>query len=90
MSTNNDESNEEEHNSRIEDVALLITKDRISPDEQDSKKLKKYYDYVKTNFKIDNELAVELVNEAFLYLKLKNAKDVDPIKEGDKFGAGFS
>jgi hypothetical protein len=25
-----------------------------------------------------------------LYLKLRNAQDADPIKEGDQFGAGFS
>ena len=90
MSTNNDEKIEEEHNSRIENVASLIIKDHTSLDEQDPKKLEKYYDYVKNNFKLDGEEAAQLVNEAFLYLKLKNAKDVDLIKEGDKFGAGFS
>jgi hypothetical protein len=52
--------------------------------------LKKYYQYVKTNFKMEGESAKEFVNEAFLYLKLRNAQDADPIKEGDQFGAGFS
>ena len=32
----------------------------------------------------------EVVNEAFLYIAMKNAKDVDPLTKGDEFGAGFS
>ena len=84
------EPNDEEYNSLIEKIASLIIKDQISLDEQDPKKLEKYYHYVKTNFKIEGESVIQLVNEAFLYLKLKNSNDVDPIKEGDKFGAGFS
>ena len=39
---------------------------------------------------MEGEPAVQLVNEAFLYLKLQNAEDIDPIKKGDQFGAGFS
>lgn len=82
--------NENEHNLQIEKIAELITSDNISLDEQDSIKLKKYHDFVITNFNLENEEAKEIVNEAFLYLKLKTAKDVDPLQEGDKFGAGFS
>ena len=81
---------ESEYNQRIEKVASLIVLDNISFDEQDPQKLKKYYDFVKTNFNLEGEPASQLVNEAFLYLKLKSAKDVDPLQEGDKFGAGFS
>ena len=81
---------EEEYNSRIENIAEQIIKDKISIDEQDPKKLQRYYDFVKTNYNLEGEPAVQIVNEAFLYLKLKNSKDVDPIKEGDQFGAGFS
>ncbi len=33
---------------------------------------------------------MQLVNEAFLYLKLKSAENIDPLQETDKFGAGFS
>jgi hypothetical protein len=84
------EQNEEEYNSQIEKIASLIIKDNISLDEQDPKKLEKYYQYVKSNFQMEGELAVQLVNEAFLYLKLQNAEDIDPIKKGDQFGAGFS
>lgn len=81
---------EEEYNSKIENIAEQITKDGISIDEQDPKKLQRYYDFVKTNYNLEGDPAVQIVNEAFLYLKLKNSKDVDPIKEGDQFGAGFS
>ena len=84
------ERNEDEYNSQIEKIASLIIKDETSLDEQDPKKLEKYYHYVKSNFKMEGDLAVQLVNEAFLYLKLQNAEDVDPIKKGDQFGAGFS
>lgn len=84
------ERNEDEYNSQIEKIASLIIKDKTSLDEQDPKKLEKYYHYVKSNFKMEGDLAVQLVNEAFLYLKLQNAEDVDPIKKGEQFGAGFS
>jgi hypothetical protein len=82
--------NEDEYNQRIETLSDLIIQDQTPIDEQDPQKLQKYYDYVKTNFQLEDELATELVNEAFLYLKLKNSKDFDPIKDGDQFGAGFS
>lgn len=79
-----------EYDSKIEQVAKLIAQDKISLDEQDQKKLQKYHDFVKAKFNIEGNSATELVNEAFLYLKLVNAKDVDPLQDGDKFGAGFS
>lgn len=79
-----------EYDSKIEQVAKLIAQDKISLDEQDQKKLQKYRDFVKTTFHIEGDSAKELVNEAFLYLKLVNAKDMDPLQDGDKFGAGFS
>lgn len=79
-----------EHDSQIEKIALLILDDKTSLDEQNPMKLQRYYDFVKTNFKITGESAEQLVNEAFLYLKLKNTDSVDPLQDGDKFGAGFS
>ena len=82
--------NDSEYNSKIEKISSLIIQDKISIDEQDPNKLQKYYDFVKTNFNLEGEDAIQLVNEAFLYLKLKNSGDVDPLQEGDKFGAGFS
>lgn len=78
-----------DHDSQIENIASQIISDNISLDEQDPEKLQKYYDYVKMNFHLKGDDAVLLVNEAFLYLKLKNT-DFDPLQEGDQFGAGFS
>jgi hypothetical protein len=79
-----------EYNSQIEKIASLIAKDKLPFDEQNPIVLKKYYDFVKTNFNLDGEAAVQIVNEAFLYLKLKTADSIDLLQEGDKFGAGFS
>ncbi len=79
-----------DRDSQIEKIAFLIVDDKTSLDEQNPQKLQKYYDFVKTNFKITGEPAKELVNEAFLYLKLKNTDSMDPLQDGDKFGAGFS
>jgi hypothetical protein len=79
-----------ERESQIEKIALLIINDKTSLDEQSPLKLQRYYDFVKTNFKITGEFAEQLVNEAFLYLKLKNTDSIDPLQNGDKFGAGFS
>ncbi len=76
--------------SQIEKIASLIVKDNTSLDEQNPKNLQKYYDFVKTNFKIIGESAEQLVNEAFLYLKLKNSDSLDPLQDGDQFGVGFS
>jgi hypothetical protein len=81
---------EAEHNSRIEKIAEMILSDNISPDEQEQNKLKKYHDLAKQNYGLDQDEASELVNEAFLYLKLKQAPDIDPFTKGDEFGAGFS
>lgn len=78
-----------DHDARVEKIASLITSDNIPLDEQDPARLQKYYDYAKDNFHLDEDGAVVLVNEAFLYLKLKSS-DFDPLQEGDRFGAGFS
>lgn len=68
----------------------MIIEDKMSLDEQDPMKLQKYYDFVKKHFHLDGEPGIQLVNEAFLYLKLKNSDSVDPLQHGDEFGAGFS
>ena len=78
-----------DYNSQIEKIALQIISDKISLDEQNPQTLKKYHDYAKSHFNLQEDLAIQLVNEAFLYLKLKST-DFDPLQEGDKFGAGFS
>ena len=79
-----------EHNSRIEKIAEMILSDNIPLDEQKQEVLKKYHDFVKENYHLDDDSASELVNEAFLYLQLKQAPDIDPLTKGDQFGAGFS
>ena len=81
---------EAEHNSRIEKIAKMILSDNISLDEQVQNKLKKYHDFVKQNYGLDQNATSDLVNEAFLYLKLKKGSDIDPLTKGDEFGAGFS
>ena len=81
---------ESEHNSRIEKIAAMILSDNISLDEQKQEVLKKYHDFAKENYHLDQDSASELVNEAFLYLQLKQAPDIDPLTKGDQFGAGFS
>lgn len=82
--------NEDEYNQRIEKLANQIILDQTPIDEQDPQNLQKYYDYVKNNYQLEGEPAAQLINEAFLYLKLKESEDADPIKKGDQFGAGFS
>ena len=81
---------ESEHNSRIEKIAEMILSDNISFDTQEQNILKKYHDFAKENYHLDQDFASELVNEAFLYLQLKQAPDIDPLTKGDQFGAGFS
>lgn len=81
---------DEARNFQIIEIAELIIKDKISLDEQDPKKLQKYMDFAKTEFQLSDDDSIQLVNETFLYLTLKNAKDIDPLQEGDKFGAGLS
>jgi len=82
--------NESEHNSRIEKIAEMILSDNISFDTQEQNLLKKYHDFAQENYHLDQDSASELVNEAFLYLQLKQAPDIDPLTKGDQFGAGFS
>ena len=79
-----------EHNSRIEKIAEMILVDNISLDTQEQNILKKYHDFAKENYHLDQDSAAELVNEAFLYLQLKQAPDIDPLTKCDQFGAGFS
>ncbi|MFM8659262.1 MAG: hypothetical protein ACKOCQ_04925 [Candidatus Nitrosotenuis sp.] len=77
-------------NSQIMDVAELLVRDNVSLNEQDQAKLQKYCDFAQKKFSLSSDDSVDLVNETLLYLTLKNAKDVDPLQDGDKFGAGFS
>jgi len=81
---------ESKYNSQIEKISSLMSEDKLSPDEQDPNKLKKYHDFAKTGFKISDEAALQLVYEALVYFKLQNVDVGDPLQETDKFGVGFS
>jgi hypothetical protein len=81
---------DEARNFQIMQVSELLIQDKVSLDEQNPDKLKKYYDYAQKEFSLSTDDSVDLVNETFLYLTIKNAKDIDPLQDGDKFGAGFS
>lgn len=81
---------DEARNFQIIEMAELLVKDNVSLHEQDPKKLQKYYDFAKKEFDLSEDDSIQLVNETFLYLTLKNVKDIDPLQDGDKFGAGFS
>lgn len=82
--------NDSKYDSQIEKMASLIISDKVSLDEQDENKLKKYHDFAKKQFRFEDKEAIQLVNEAFLYLKLKGSDTIDPLQHGDQFGAGFS
>ena len=79
-----------DYENQIEKIASLIKEDNVSADEQDPEKLKKYHEFAKTNFSLNDEAAIQLIFEALLYLKLKDSHSIDPLQEGDNFGAGFS
>ncbi len=81
---------ENQYNSLIEKIATIMEKDGLSVDEQNTKKLHKYKDHVKSNSNLNDEDASKLVYESLLYLKLKNSDSGDPLQKGDEFGAGFS
>jgi len=81
---------DEARNFQIMEIAELLAKDNVSLHEQDQQKLQKYYDFAQKEFHLTSDDSIQLVNETFLYLTLKNAKDIDPLQDGDKFGAGFS
>ena len=55
-----------DHDLRIEKIAEMLTSDNISIDEQNQNKLKKYHNFAKANYGLDDIHAAELVNEAFL------------------------
>ncbi len=81
---------ENQINDEIEKIANQMVHDNLSYDEQDSKKLEKYKNQVKSDCKLNDEDAMKLVYETLLYRKLKNSDSGDPLQKGDQFGAGFS
>ena len=81
---------DDKHNQQIEKIAKMLVSDKISIDEQDAENLKKYRNQTMTDCNLNEDDSMKIVYEALLYLKLKNSSGVDPIQQGDQFGAGFS
>ena len=76
-------------NQYVEKIAAKISKENISFDEP-SANVMDYLQKFAITLGVDISNTEELVHEAFLYLTMKNAGDVDPLTKGDQFGAGFS
>ena len=76
-------------NDIIVKISKKITEDNISLDEQDRSILGNYEKFA-ISLGVNESDAIEIVSEAFLYLKMQESTDIDPIKQGDQFGAGFS
>ena len=76
-------------NQCIEKIVLKITGENISIDDPSSETLE-YLQKFAISLGVDISNTEEVVNEAFLYIAMKNAKDIDPLTKGDEFGAGFS
>ena len=79
-----------QRNSYVLKISQILQNDNISLGEQDPKILEKYYNFAINELKIQSSDVKEIVNEAFLYLKMKETTNIDPVKEGDRFAAGFS
>jgi len=76
-------------NQCIEKIALKISEENISTDETSLDRIE-YLQKFAISLGVDISNTEEVVNEAFLYIAMKNAKDIDPLTKGDEFGAGFS
>ena len=76
-------------NQCIEKIALKITEENISMENPSSETMG-YLQKFAISLGVDELNTEEVVNEAFLYIAMKNAKDIDPLTKGDEFGAGFS
>ncbi len=76
-------------NDIIVKISKKITEDNTSLDEQDTSILGDYEKFA-ISLGVNESDATEIVSEAFLYLKMQETTDIDPIKQGDQFGAGFS
>ena len=76
-------------NQCIEKIALKITEEHMSVDNPSSETMD-YLQKFAISLGVDVSNTEEVVNEAFLYIAMKSAKDIDPLTKGDEFGAGFS
>jgi hypothetical protein len=76
-------------NQCIEKIALKILEENIPTNETPSDRINYLHKFA-ISLGVDISNTEEVVNEAFLYIAMKNAKDIDPLTKGDEFGAGFS
>ena len=76
-------------NKCIEKIALKISEENIPTDETSSDIIE-YLQKFAISLGVDISSTEDVVNEAFLYIAMKNAKDIVPLTKGDEFGAGFS
>nr|AIF03361.1 hypothetical protein [uncultured marine thaumarchaeote KM3_164_C03] len=76
-------------NECIDKIASKISDEKISADQPSPENLV-YLQKFAITLGVDISNTEEIVNEAFLYIAMKNAKDIDPLTKGDEFGAGFS
>ncbi|MBC8251751.1 MAG: hypothetical protein H8E89_09215 [Candidatus Nitrosopelagicus sp.] len=76
-------------NQCIEKIALKLSEENISTNEPSFETIE-YLQKFAVSLGVDISNTEEVVNESFLYIAMKNAKDIDPLTKGDEFGAGFS
>ncbi len=76
-------------NECIDKIASKISDEKISADDPSPENIV-YLQKFAITLGVDISNTEEIVNEAFLYIAMKNAKDIDPLTKGDEFGAGFS
>ena len=76
-------------NNFIIKISKKIIEDNTSLDEQDTGILENYSNFA-VSLGVSKSDSADIVNESFLYLKMQESSDIDPIKQGDQFGAGFS
>ena len=76
-------------NELVEKIAKKISDEKI-PYADPSTEVIEYLQKFAISLGVDISKTEDLVAEAFLYLSMKNAGDVDPLTKGDQFGAGFS
>jgi len=76
-------------NQCVEKIASKITDEKITHTDP-SPDVIEYLQKFAISLGIDISNTEDIVSEAFLYLSIKNAGDVDPLTKGDQFGAGFS
>ena len=76
-------------NQCVEKIASKVTDENIPYDDPSSDVMEHLQKFA-ISLGVDISNTEEVVNEAFLYIAMKNAKDIDPLTKGDEFGAGFS